>query len=76
MLLTFAASNQPVFDPSTLAVVAPVAVTIAAAPLAVLFAFVLRISVVAQRTAAITPFTTSSQEQERELAPEIQSDDD
>lgn len=75
MLLTFAASNQPVFDPTTLAIVAPVAVTVAAAPLAVLFAFVLRISVVAQRTAAITPFTTSSQEQERELVPEIESDD-
>lgn len=78
MLMLFAASNQPVFDPTTLAVVAPVTITIAAAPLAVLFAFVLRISVVAQRTAAITPFTTDSQEQERELAPsssKVGSDD-
>jgi hypothetical protein len=75
MLLVFAASTQPILTPSMLAVVVPVAITIAAAPLAVLFAFVLRISVVAQRTAAITPFTTASQEQERELAMTAESDD-
>ncbi|UPW01900.1 hypothetical protein M0R88_07335 [Halorussus gelatinilyticus] len=62
MLLVFAASTQPILAPSTLAVVVPVAICITAAPLAILFAFVIRVSVVAQRTAAITPFTTSSQE--------------
>ena len=39
-------------------------VTVGFAPLAVLFAFVLRIATVAQRTAAITPFTTPDQRPE------------
>lgn len=75
MLVMFAASTDPVLAPSTLAIVTPFAITIAASPLAVLFAFVLRVSVVAQRTAAITPFTTASQEQERELTSSARSDD-
>ncbi|WP_135824080.1 hypothetical protein [Halorussus ruber] len=37
-------------------------VAVGFAPLAVLFAFVLRIATVAQRTAAITPFTTHEQQ--------------
>lgn len=40
----------------------PLGVAASIAPLAVLFAYVLRLSVVAQRTLAITPFTTASHE--------------
>ena len=42
--------------------VLPVLVLVGLVPLAILFAFVLRIAVVTQRTTAITPFTTPERE--------------
>jgi hypothetical protein len=41
----------------------PVLVGVSIAPLAVLLSFILRLSVVAERTVAVTPFTTSTQEE-------------
>jgi hypothetical protein len=63
VLRTFAVT----FDTSSLGLLftfVPVAITISAAPLAVLFAYVLRLSSVAERTIAITPFTLTASEQE------------
>jgi hypothetical protein len=62
VLRTFAVGFG-VFSPEILFTFVPVAVTIAAAPLAVLFAYVLRLSSVAERTIAITPFTLASTEE-------------
>lgn len=62
MLKLFAASSGMVFSPQTLSVLTDVSVTLALAPLAVVFSYVLRIAAVARRTVAITPFTTASQE--------------
>jgi hypothetical protein len=62
MLQLFSASADAIVSPATVSTLAPVAVTVALAPLAVVFSYVLRISAVAQRTVAITPFTTASQE--------------
>jgi hypothetical protein len=62
MMHQFAASTQAILDPTTLSTLVPIALTIGVAPLAVLFAFVLRVSTVSQRTVAITPFTTPVQE--------------
>lgn len=45
----------------------PLAVTVALAPLMVLFAYILRITAVARRTIAITPFTMPKQEHDHEL---------
>ncbi|WP_158057462.1 hypothetical protein [Halorussus halophilus] len=59
MLVFFAGTTQAVLGPVELSLLVPVTLTIALAPLAVLFSFVVRVSVVAQHTAAITPFTTS-----------------
>ena len=42
--------------------VLPMLVLVGLVPLAILFAFVLRIAVVTRRTTAITPFTTPEQE--------------
>jgi uncharacterized membrane protein YhaH (DUF805 family) len=42
--------------------VLPVLVLVGLVPLAILFAFVLRIAVVTRRTTAITPFTTPERE--------------
>lgn len=67
MLLLFAGVTPVSLSAGTLSVLIPVAVAVAMAPLAVLFAFILRISVVIQRTAAITPFTTAEQERPGEL---------
>lgn len=63
MMHQFAASNQVVLTPTVLSALVPVALTIGIAPLSVLFTFVLRVSMVSQRTVAITPFTTPSQEE-------------
>ncbi|MFC7046097.1 hypothetical protein ACFQH6_12340 [Halobacteriaceae archaeon GCM10025711] len=62
MMHQFAAATHAVLAPTTLSALVPVALTVGVAPLAVLFAYVLRVSKVAQRTAAITPFTTPMQE--------------
>lgn len=62
MLKLFAASSGILFSTGTFTVLTDIAVTIALAPLAVVFSFVLRIAAVARRTVAITPFTTASQE--------------
>jgi len=62
MLKLFAASQGMIFTEGTLTVLTDLAVTVALAPLAVVFSFVLRIAAVARRTVAITPFTTASQE--------------
>jgi hypothetical protein len=62
MLQTFAATSQALFSPQELVAYVPLTSTISVAPLAVLFAFMLRISMVSERTVAITPFTTTKQE--------------
>jgi len=71
LLQMFVATDAGAFDPILLSVFVPVFVTIGAAPLAVLFAFVLRLSTVAERTVAVTPFTTPTQEHQPELKPAI-----
>lgn len=63
MLLLFAGGVQFPLPGVALSVLIPVAIAVGTAPLAILFSFILRVSVVAQRTAAITPFTTAQQEQ-------------
>jgi hypothetical protein len=62
LMEVFISTRQPVFTPKQLSVVTPVFATAGAAPLIVLFAYVLRLSVISERTAAITPFTTPTQE--------------
>jgi len=62
MLLVFSSSPDTTSLATLPVGVIPAMVLIGFAPLAVLFAFVLRIAVVTQRTAAITPFTTPEQE--------------
>ena len=62
MLKLFAASSGMLFSTGTFTLLTDFAVTIALAPLAVVFSFVLRIAAVARRTVATTPFTTASQE--------------
>ncbi|MFB6164617.1 MAG: hypothetical protein ABEJ31_05610 [Haloarculaceae archaeon] len=64
VLRAFSASASA-FTPLNLAVFVPVAITVSIAPLSVLFAYVVRISTVARRTVAITPFTIASQESPR-----------
>ena len=56
MLRAFAAGFQS-FTALQLLAVVPLAVTVGMAPLLVLFAYVLRLTTVARRTLAITPFT-------------------
>ncbi|MFC4552143.1 MULTISPECIES: hypothetical protein [Halorussus] len=58
----FISTRRPFLSPRQLSLITPVYTTVASAPLALLFSYVLRISVVAERTAAITPFTTPTQE--------------
>lgn len=55
-------TDSVALPPSQLTLVLPLYVTLAVAPLAVLVSFVLRLSVVAERTVAVTPFTTATQE--------------
>ena len=62
MMHQFAASTHAILAPRTLSALVPITLTLGVAPLTVLFAYVLRISVVSQRTVAITPFTTPTQE--------------
>ena len=62
MMHQFAASTRVILTAEMLSAIVPLALAIGVAPLAVLVAFVLRITTVAQRTVAITPFTTPSQE--------------
>ncbi|UPV75711.1 hypothetical protein M0R89_06505 [Halorussus limi] len=62
LLEMFISTPHPVLSASQLSALTLVFVTASAAPLAVLFAYVLRLSVVSERTAAITPFTTPTQE--------------
>lgn len=62
VLLVMSSSSRSSSLATLPAGVLPALVLIGLVPLAVLFAFVLRIAVVTQRTAAITPFTTPEQE--------------
>ncbi|NEU59092.1 hypothetical protein [Halorussus sp. MSC15.2] len=62
LMVLFVSTRQSALTPRLLSIVAPVFATVGATPLAVLFAYVLRLSVVSERTAAITPFTTPTQE--------------
>ena len=62
MMYQFAASTHAILAPEMLSALVPVTLTLGVVPLTVLFAYVLRISVVSQRTVAITPFTTPTQE--------------
>lgn len=61
MLVGAAGSPAQSFYGAIPAPVVAATVTVGFAPLSILFAFVLRIATVAQRTAAITPFTTHEQ---------------
>lgn len=63
LLVTYAGVLEPSFG-NTLTVLVPIVVTLSFAPLALVFAFVLRVSVVAQRTMATTPFTVAPEEKE------------
>jgi len=62
LMEVFVSTRQPVLSARQLSLITPAFATAAAAPLALLFGYVLRLSVVSQRTAAITPFTTPTQE--------------
>ena len=62
VLRTFASPGSAIASQIRPRVYLPLAITISIAPLAVLFAYVIRLSTVAQRTVAITPFTTATQE--------------
>lgn len=64
MLLVYAGATAPSVDAGYLRVFVPIVVILGFTPLAILFAFVLRVAMVAQRTVAITPFTTPTQETE------------
>lgn len=64
MLFVYTGATNPPVAASYLEVFAPTVLIIGFAPLAVLFSFLLRVAMVAQRTVAITPFTTPSQETE------------
>lgn len=62
LLVIYASPGESLAAVNYLRIAVPTVVTLAFLPLAVLFSFVLRIATVAQRTAAITPFTTPIQE--------------
>ncbi len=62
LLLVYASAADPPLHMHYLRVVVPVVVILGFTPLALLFSFILRIAMVAQRTVAITPFTTPPQE--------------
>ena len=64
LLLLYTSPKQGSALPATLpSLLVPTAVGIGFTPLAVLVPFVIRLSMVTERTAAITPFTTPEQEQ-------------
>lgn len=63
LLEVFISTQQPVLSPIQLSILTPAFATIGAAPLIVLFTYVLRLAVISERTAAITPFTTPTQEE-------------
>ena len=65
-LLLFTTPSGASVSQSVLTVLLPVIIAIGFVPLAVLFAFVLRIATVSQRTAAMVPFRTSRQGRERD----------
>lgn len=62
LMLIYASTGKPPIGIASLKLIVPLAVIIGFVPLAVLCSFVLRIAMVAQRTVAITPFTTPTQE--------------
>ncbi|WP_435177501.1 hypothetical protein [Halorussus sp. AFM4] len=62
LMVTFVSTDRPMLSPRQLSIITPVFAAVGAAPLALLFAYVLRLSVVSERTVAITPFTTPTQE--------------
>lgn len=79
LLQIFVTAEAAALSTEVLSLLVPVFVTVGVAPLAVLFAYVLRISTVSERTVAITPFTTPTQEQQPELkstATDLASDQD
>ena len=63
LMEVFVSARQPALTPKLLSILTPVFAAIGGAPLALLFAYVLRLTVVSERTAAITPFTTPTQEE-------------
>lgn len=63
-LLVYAGATGTPIGVNYLEVLVPLVVTLGFSPLALLFAYVLRIATVAQLTVAITPFTTPAQETE------------
>lgn len=61
MLLWSAGGGSVVGQPTVPPVIIPITVAISFAPLAVLFSFVVRIAVIAERTVSILSFTTSEE---------------
>lgn len=62
VLFIYASTADPPLNIAYIEVVVPAVVVLNFTPLALLFSFLLRITTVAQRTVAITPFATSAQE--------------
>lgn len=62
-LLTFTAPNGPALPQSLVEPLVSAVITVGLVPLAVLASFILRSATVAERTAAIIPFTTPAQEE-------------
>lgn len=61
-LFVFTAVQGVSVSPASLTVIMPLIITIGVLPISLLFAFILRIATVSQRTAATLPFTTPHQE--------------
>ncbi len=67
LLQLFVTTETTVVASSAFSFLVPVFATVGIAPLALLFAFVLRLSTVSERTVAVTPFTTPTQEQQPDM---------
>jgi len=67
LLQLFVATETTVVATGAFSLLVPAFATVGVAPLALLFAFVLRLSTVSERTVAVTPFTTPTQEQQPDL---------
>ena len=61
----FTAPGGASVHPAVLRLLIPIVVTIGLVPLSILFSFILRSATVARRTAAVVPFTTPEQEEQK-----------
>ncbi|WP_247729047.1 hypothetical protein [Halovivax limisalsi] len=67
LLLIYASTAEPPVTASHLDVIVPAVLILGILPLIVLFSFVLRIATIAQRTVAITPFSTEERESDIDI---------